>query len=106
MPCSRNTLSGKSILIVRAIFTPHPCKSEPSTVILDARVENVPLDWAVQVAIVGAGPAGMTLARELAGVARVLVIEGGGFESDANQQALLVGECAGMDYPLTETRAR
>jgi choline dehydrogenase-like flavoprotein len=75
-------------------------------VILDARFENVPLDWAVQVAIVGAGPAGMTLARELAGVARVLVIEGGGFESDANQQALLVGECAGMDYPLTETRAR
>jgi choline dehydrogenase-like flavoprotein len=64
------------------------------------------MQWAVQVVIVGAGPVGLTLARELAGVAQVLVIEGGGFESDANQQALLAGECAGMDYPLTETRAR
>jgi choline dehydrogenase-like flavoprotein len=75
-------------------------------VILDARGEGVPLDWSVQVAIVGAGPAGMTLARELAGVAQVLIVESGGFDSDAHQQDLLVGECAGMDYPLTETRAR
>lgn len=74
--------------------------------ILDARAENVPLDWSVRVAIVGAGPAGMTLARELAGVAQVIVIEGGGFENDPDQQALLVGECVGMNYPLTETRAR
>ncbi|MGC2194539.1 MAG: GMC family oxidoreductase, partial [Terriglobales bacterium] len=74
--------------------------------ILDARLENVPMEWAVQVAIIGAGPAGMTLARELADVAHVMVLEGGGFENDANQQALLVGECAGMDYPLAETRAR
>ena len=48
----------------------------------------------------------MTLARELATVAQVIVIESGGFENDADQQALLVGECAGLDYPLTETRAR
>lgn len=74
--------------------------------ILDARIENTPLDRRAQVVIVGAGPAGMTLARELASVAQVLVIESGGFEDDPDQQALLVGECAGMDYPLTETRAR
>ncbi len=48
----------------------------------------------------------MILARELSGVVPVLVIEGGRFENDANQQALLVGESAGLDYPLTETRAR
>ena len=46
--------------------------------ILDARVENVPLNWTVGVAIVGAGPAGMALARELAGVPAVIVIESGG----------------------------
>ncbi len=74
--------------------------------ILDARAENVSLNRTTQIAIVGAGPAGMTLARELASVAQVLVIESGGFENDANQQALLVGESAGMNYPLTETRAR
>jgi choline dehydrogenase-like flavoprotein len=75
-------------------------------VILDARAENVPLDWTVRVAIVGAGPAGMTLARELAGVAPVMIVEGGGFENDASQQDLLTGESAGIDYPLADTRAR
>jgi choline dehydrogenase-like flavoprotein len=63
------------------------------------------MHWATQVAIVGSGPVGLTLARELARVAQVLVIESGGFENDADQQALLVGECAGLYYPLTETRA-
>ena len=74
--------------------------------ILDADLETVPLDRAVRVAIVGAGPAGMTLARELAGVAHVLLIEAGGLESEPTQQALLAGECIGLPYPLTETRAR
>ncbi|MBC7947121.1 MAG: GMC family oxidoreductase, partial [Chitinophagaceae bacterium] len=48
----------------------------------------------------------MTLARELAGTADVLLLEAGGFENDGDQQALLVGECVGLPYPLTETRAR
>jgi choline dehydrogenase-like flavoprotein len=74
--------------------------------ILDSRDASVPLDRSVQVAIVGAGPAGMTLARELASGAQVLLIESGGFDDNAAQQELLVGECAGIDYPLTETRAR
>jgi len=75
-------------------------------VILDADRETVPLDRAARVAIVGAGPAGMTLARELAEVADVLLIEAGGLESEPAQQALLAGECVGLEYPLTETRAR
>jgi choline dehydrogenase-like flavoprotein len=77
-----------------------------SDVIFDAAVENVPLNWRGQVAIVGAGPAGMTLARELAVAAEVIVIEGGAFDDDPRQQALLEGECVGLDYPLTTTRAR
>lgn len=63
--------------------------------ILDADRETVPLDRAARVAIVGAGPAGMTLARELAEVADVLLIEAGGLESEPAQQALLAGECVG-----------
>lgn len=74
--------------------------------ILDARFPNVSLDRAAQVVIVGAGPVGLTLASELADVADVLVLEAGGFENDNEQQALLSGECAGLPYPLTETRAR
>jgi choline dehydrogenase-like flavoprotein len=46
----------------------------------------------------------MTLARELSGVTDVLLIEAGGFEGSGS--ALLEGECAGIGYPLTETRAR
>lgn len=74
--------------------------------ILDARFTNVSLDRAAQVVIVGAGPVGLTLARELAGSADVLVLEAGGFKNDKEQQALLSGECVGLPYPLTESRAR
>jgi choline dehydrogenase-like flavoprotein len=48
----------------------------------------------------------MTLARELSGVTQVLVIESGGFDNDPDHQALLIGECVGLNYPLTETRVR
>jgi choline dehydrogenase-like flavoprotein len=74
--------------------------------ILDARLNSVLLDRSAQVVIVGAGPVGLTLARELAGLAEILVVEAGGFENDAEQQALLAGDCTGLPYPLTETRAR
>lgn len=74
--------------------------------ILDARDDRVDLHRRAQFAIVGAGPAGMTLARKLADVGPVLVIESGGFAPDPNVQALNEGESVGIDYPLTETRAR
>jgi len=74
--------------------------------IVDARAADVVLDRAARIVIVGSGPAGLTLARELAGVGPVLVIESGGLQADPAVQALCAGECAGMDYPLAETRAR
>ena len=74
--------------------------------ILDARIQSVPLDRGATVVVVGAGPAGLTLARELAPVTDVLVLEGGGLESEGDAARFLEGECIGLDYPLTETRAR
>jgi choline dehydrogenase-like flavoprotein len=58
-------------------------------------------------AIVGGGPAGITLAREFArsGVS-VILAEAGGLEPDAAVQALYQGENAGIDYPLELSRLR
>lgn len=74
--------------------------------IIDARDENSDLNRAAKFVIVGSGPAGMTLARKLADVGPVLVIESGGFTVDPNVQALYEGESVGIHYSLTETRAR
>lgn len=58
--------------------------------------------------IVGAGAAGITLARELAGASRrVLLLESGGFTADAKTQALHQGRLSGLTYyPLTVCRLR
>lgn len=74
--------------------------------ILDARDDSIDLDRRVQLAVVGAGPVGVTLARELAGSADVLLLESGGLTADPDQEALNAGECSGLSYPLTETRTR
>jgi choline dehydrogenase-like flavoprotein len=59
------------------------------------------------IAIVGAGAAGITLARELAGAPwRVVLIESGGFDLDDATQALYDGESGAVDYPLAESRLR
>lgn len=51
------------------------------------------------VCIAGAGAAGITLAREFAGAPfRVCLVEGGGFESDAETQDLYRGEVVGRRY--------
>lgn len=58
--------------------------------------------------IVGAGAAGITLARELIGAKRdVLVIESGGLHGDPATQALCEGKIVGTPYPaLDSTRLR
>jgi len=59
------------------------------------------------IAIIGAGAAGITLARMLAGTPwRVALIESGGFDLDDATQALYEGESGAVRYPLAESRLR
>jgi choline dehydrogenase-like flavoprotein len=73
---------------------------------VDARSLPDDTTVATDVCIVGAGPAGIALARELAGLrCRVCVLEGGGFGLDRRSQSLLAGEVAGQRHaPLTDGR--
>ncbi|ADE16269.1 GMC oxidoreductase [Nitrosococcus halophilus Nc 4] len=76
--------------------------------LIDAR--SVPRDHLVEtdICIVGAGAAGITLARELRSQPfRVCLLESGGLEFDAQTQALYEGENIGQSYyPLASTRLR
>lgn len=59
------------------------------------------------VCIIGAGAAGITLARELSGrPLRVVLLESGGFRMERATQALYRGEIVGMPYDLETTRSR
>lgn len=60
------------------------------------------------ICIIGAGAAGITLATELAGHrAKVVLVESGGFEFDAETQGLYEGELGAMEYwPLAACRLR
>jgi choline dehydrogenase-like flavoprotein len=59
------------------------------------------------VCIVGAGPAGLTLAHELAGTAhQVVVLEAGGLTRDATAQQLYDGRSTGHPYPVSLSRLR
>jgi choline dehydrogenase-like flavoprotein len=58
-------------------------------------------------AIIGAGPAGITLARSMIGRAtRVCLVEAGGTTLDGPTQALYEGENVGIEYPLVGSRLR
>lgn len=75
--------------------------------IIDARTlpDRTSLD--ADLAIIGGGPAGITLARAFArsGVS-VVIAEAGGLEPAADVQALYQGENAGIEYPLAGARLR
>jgi choline dehydrogenase-like flavoprotein len=59
------------------------------------------------IAIIGAGAAGITLARELTGTQwRVALIESGNFDLEDSTQALYDGESDAVDYPLAASRLR
>jgi choline dehydrogenase-like flavoprotein len=75
--------------------------------ITDARQLDDGTTIQADVAVVGGGPAGITVARALAdsGV-KVCVVEAGGRELDAKVQALYEGENAGINYPLSGSRLR
>src|SRR5918998_540563 len=62
---------------------------------------------AADVCVVGAGAAGIALARTLARRGLSLaVLEAGGLDHDADGQTLFRGECVGLPYELDTTRAR
>ncbi len=77
-------------------------------VLIDAR--TVPANKVIEsdVCIVGAGPAGITLAREFIDRSfRVCLLEAGGLELDSNTQALYKGDNVGLPYfPLETARLR
>lgn len=59
------------------------------------------------VCIVGAGPVGITLAKEFIGQPfRVCLLESGGLKPDQKTQSLREGENAGIDYPIKQSRTR
>jgi choline dehydrogenase-like flavoprotein len=59
------------------------------------------------IAIIGAGAAGITLARELRDSRReIVLIESGSLELEADTQALYEGESGAVEYPLAESRLR
>jgi choline dehydrogenase-like flavoprotein len=60
------------------------------------------------ICIIGAGPAGITLARELVGEKfRVCLLEGGGLEVDGTMESLTRGENVGLPYErLNDARLR
>ncbi len=58
-------------------------------------------------AVIGAGPAGISIARAIAAPnTQVCIVESGGLTPAPEIQALCQGENAGIDYPLAGTRLR
>jgi choline dehydrogenase-like flavoprotein len=77
-------------------------------VIEDLRDHSGQVAIQADVCLVGAGAAGITIARELAGTGiRVCLVEGGGLEYEvAESQALYAGTSVGIPVPLQEGRLR
>lgn len=76
---------------------------------LDARTLPAGETVDADLCVVGAGPAGISLALSLARTSgvRVLIVESGGTEPDAQAQALAEGATTGDPFqPLVETRVR
>ncbi|MGB5465913.1 MAG: GMC family oxidoreductase [Sedimenticolaceae bacterium] len=74
---------------------------------IDARRLHQDSRLSADLAIIGAGPAGITLARSMIGRAtRVCLVEAGGTVIDGPTQALYEGENVGIEYPLAASRLR
>lgn len=72
----------------------------------DFRSATCPTDLVADVCIIGAGPAGISLAMELAGTPwTVCLVEGGGLGSEAASQALNEGESVGP-HPFDPAHSR
>jgi choline dehydrogenase-like flavoprotein len=76
-------------------------------VFLDARQIEEGASLEYDVCIIGAGAAGITLAREFIGQPfRVCLLESGGLEFDESTQSLYKGESVGLPYALETERLR
>lgn len=75
--------------------------------LIDGRTLPDGSDLTADLAIIGAGAAGITIARELAGKQiSVALIESGGEDFDEDAQSLADGDAVGIDYPLETARLR
>ncbi len=76
--------------------------------IIDLRESDPSIRFEADICIVGAGAAGITLARRLdAAGLRVLLLESGGIDFEPDIQALADGPSTGHDYyPLADSRLR
>ena len=74
---------------------------------IDARTLPDQTKLETDLAIIGGGPAGITLARSFAGTrVQVCLLEAGGQTGETDVQALYSGENIGIDYSLTASRLR
>lgn len=74
---------------------------------LNAREIPNGTDLRAHICIIGAGAAGITLARELCSLGKdIIVLEGGGLRTDTSSQSLYEGEIVGIPYELDTTRSR
>ncbi len=76
--------------------------------LIDARTLSAGTSLEADICIIGAGAAGLTLAREFNGRGpRVVILESGGLVFDGPTQALYDGDNVGLPYfPLNESRLR
>jgi choline dehydrogenase-like flavoprotein len=76
--------------------------------LVDAGADRGPFARDFDACVIGAGPAGVTLARRLAAQGYgVALMEGGGLDLEPHSQALYEGELVGLEYyPLEEARLR
>lgn len=82
-------------------------RASASGTFVDARTLEDGARLQADLAIIGAGPAGITLARAFAGTGvSVCLVEAGGLEAESDSQALYQGESVGIDYPLAGSRLR
>ncbi len=73
----------------------------------DFQTDPIPDGYRCDLCIIGAGPAGITIARQFDGTPiQVCLVESGGFERDPRTDALHEGENAGHDYSITGSRLR
>jgi choline dehydrogenase-like flavoprotein len=76
-------------------------------VFIDFREVTPGIEITAEICILGAGPAGITIARELARTGRdIVVIESGGLDFDTATQNLYAGDSIGQHYAVPEDLCR